>query len=137
MLWPGTIQTTQGLRTKAVSALMWTTSLLAHAGPQPCRQLSISLPGQHERDRCQLASVCFKPFPCRQNRAAGSSCPFLPDHWFHQKGFAVRWLRRGRGGLSEEGSVRKAALPREKGSSAQPEPGLQQHALLVRKRGYL
>lgn len=36
------------------------------------------------------------------SRASPGSCPFLPDHWSHQKGFAERWLCRGRGGLWEE-----------------------------------
>lgn len=85
---------------KAVSALMWTTNPSAHAGPQPCCWLSISLPGQRERDRCQLAFVCFKPFPRGQNRAAALSC--------QTTGFIRRGLQYTGYAEDEEGSTRKA-----------------------------
>lgn len=105
---------------------------LGSRSPQPRCQLSISLPGQRERDRCQLVFVCFNPFPCRQNRAAALSC--------HTTGFIRRGLRYAGYTEDEEGSMRRALrgrwlAPEQRAAlPTQIQPG---STLLVRERGYL
>lgn len=85
----------------------------ARAGPQPC---SVSLPGQHEvTDANSCLSASSPPLVGKSERLGAAALSCQPTGFI---GRGLRYAGHAEQREDEEGSVRKAALPREKGSSA-------------------